>query len=67
MTHPAETEARRGRKYDQVLQGARSILLRDGLVGASVDDIAPEAGVSKATPYSYCPDKRRSVTELCSS
>lgn len=49
---------RRGRKYDQVLDGARTIFLRDGFEGASVDDIAREAGVSKATLYSYFPDKR---------
>lgn len=49
---------RKGRKYDQVLAGARSVFLRDGFEGASVDDIAREAGVSKATLYSYFPDKR---------
>lgn len=49
---------RRGRKYDQVLAGARTVFLRDGFEGASVDDIAREAGVSKATLYSYFPDKR---------
>lgn len=49
---------RKGRKYDQVLAGARTVFLRDGFEGASVDDIAREAGVSKATLYSYFPDKR---------
>lgn len=49
---------RKGRKYEQVLAGARSVFLRDGFEGASVDDIAREAGVSKATLYSYFPDKR---------
>ena len=48
----------RGRKFDQVLEGARTIFLRDGFERASVDDIAREAGVSKATLYSYFPDKR---------
>lgn len=67
MTHPAETEARRGRKYDQVLQGARCIFLRDGFEGASVDDIAREAGVSKATLYAYFPDKRLLFTEICAA
>lgn len=47
-----------GRKWDQVLDGARTIFMRDGFEGASVDDIAREAGVSKATLYSYFPDKR---------
>ena len=54
----------RGRKFDQVLEGARTIFLRDGFDGASVDDIAKEAGVSKATLYSYFPDKRLMFVEV---
>ncbi|QDC08659.1 TetR/AcrR family transcriptional regulator [Oceanicola sp. D3] len=50
-------EIKRGRKFDQVLEGARKIFLADGFEGASVDLIAKEAGVSKATLYSYFPDK----------
>ncbi|MDU8944471.1 TetR/AcrR family transcriptional regulator [Ovoidimarina sediminis] len=49
---------RTGRKLSQVLQGAREVFLRDGYEGASVDDIARAAGVSKATLYNYFPDKR---------
>ncbi len=52
------TEPKRGRKFDQVLEGARQVFLTDGFEGASVDDIARAAGVSKATLYSYFPDKR---------
>jgi AcrR family transcriptional regulator len=55
---------RKGRKYDQVLEGARTVFLRDGFEGASVDDIAREAGVSKATLYSYFPDKRLLFIEV---
>ncbi len=55
---------KRGRKYDQVLEGARTVFLRDGFEGASVDDIAHEAGVSKATLYSYFPDKRLLFLEV---
>ena len=51
-------EPKKGRKFDQVLAGARSVFLSDGFEGASVDDIAKAAGVSKATLYSYFPDKR---------
>lgn len=57
-------EIRRGRKFDQVLAGARAIFLRDGFDGASVDDIAREAGVSKATLYAYFPDKRLLFIEV---
>lgn len=60
---------RRGRKYDQVINGARSVFLTDGFEGASVDEIARAAGVSKATLYSYFPDKRilfmEMVTQQC--
>ncbi len=49
---------KRGRKFDQVVAGAREVFLNDGFEGASVDDIARRAGVSKATLYSYFPDKR---------
>lgn len=55
---------RKGRKFDQVLEGARTVFLRDGFEGASVDDIAREAGVSKATLYSYFPDKRMLFVEV---
>ncbi len=51
-------EPKKGRKFDQVLEGARNVFLSDGFEGASVDDIARAAGVSKATLYSYFPDKR---------
>ncbi|WP_137702570.1 TetR/AcrR family transcriptional regulator [Marimonas lutisalis] len=54
----ARTEIKRtGRKFDQVLEGARKVFLADGFEGASVDDIARASGVSKATLYSYFPDK----------
>ncbi len=55
---------RKGRKFDQVLAGAREVFLRDGFEGASVDDIARAAGVSKATLYSYFPDKRLLFMEV---
>lgn len=55
---------KKGRKVDQVLNGAREIFLRDGFEGASVDDIAKAANVSKATLYSYFSDKRQLFTEV---
>ncbi|NHF73754.1 TetR/AcrR family transcriptional regulator [Paracoccus xiamenensis] len=48
----------KGRKFDQVLEGARRVFMQHGYEGASVDDIAREACVSKATLYSYFPDKQ---------
>jgi len=60
----AAATVKRGRKFDQVLEGARTVFLRDGFEGASVDAIAAEAGVSKATLYSYFPDKRILFAEV---
>ena len=57
-------EIKKGRKFDQVLDGAREIFMRDGFEGASVDDIARAAGVSKATLYSYFADKRLLFSEV---
>ncbi len=50
-----------------MLSGAREVFLRDGFEGASVDDIARQAGVSKATLYSYFPDKRLLFMEVASA
>ena len=58
---------RTGRKFDQVRAGARRVFLADGFEGASVDDIARAAGVSKATLYSYFPDKRMLFMEVANS
>lgn len=55
---------RNGRKFDQVLEGARTVFMADGFEGASVDDIARAARVSKATLYSYFPDKRLLFMEV---
>lgn len=55
---------KRGRKFDQVLAGARDVFMADGFEGASVDDIARAANVSKATLYSYFPDKRLLFMEV---
>jgi TetR/AcrR family transcriptional regulator, mexJK operon transcriptional repressor len=60
----ADQGVRRGRKFDQVLEGARKIFMRDGFERASVDDIAREAGVSKATIYAYFPDKQLLFLEV---
>ena len=53
-----------GRKIEQVLEGARKVFMAYGFEGASVDAIAREAGVSKATLYSYFSDKRRLFIEV---
>jgi AcrR family transcriptional regulator len=64
MSIVSDQGVRRGRKFDQVLDGARKIFLRDGFERAAVDDIAREAGVSKATIYAYFPDKQLMFLEV---
>ena len=60
-------DIRKGRKYDQVLEGARAVFMADGFEGASVDEIARVAAVSKATLYSYFPDKRLLFMEVANA
>lgn len=58
-------------KAADVLSGAKTIFLKFGLVGASVDAIAEEAKVSKATIYAHSPNKNmlflRVVQSECDS
>ena len=44
-------------KRRQILDGARRVFLADGFDGASMNDIARVAGVSKGTLYVYFPSK----------
>lgn len=60
-------QVRKGRKFDQVLEGARAVFMADGFEGASVDEIARVAAVSKATLYSYFPDKRLLFMEVANA
>lgn len=63
----ATVAIRKGRKFDQVLDGARDVFMADGFEGASVDEIARVANVSKATLYSYFPDKRLLFMEVATA
>ena len=56
---PASSEetGRDGGKLRQILDGARRVFLTDGFDGASMNDIAREAGVSKGTLYVYFDSK----------
>ncbi|QQA42956.1 TetR/AcrR family transcriptional regulator [Pelagovum pacificum] len=64
MPDGSSSTIKKGRKFDQVLEGAREVFTADGFEGASVDDIARAANVSKATLYSYFPDKRLLFLEV---
>lgn len=54
----AQLTLKKGRKFDQVLDAACALFLTEGYAGTNMDSIAAHAGVSKATVYSYFPDKR---------
>ncbi|GGE33872.1 transcriptional regulator [Agaricicola taiwanensis] len=51
----------------QILEGARSVFLAKGFDGASMGEIAREAGVSKGTLYVYFESKQLLFAELVSS
>lgn len=51
------TAIRKGRKFDQVLNGARDVFLAEGFSASNMDHVAKASNVSKATLYSYFPDK----------
>jgi len=48
---------RNDEKIRQILDGARRVFLADGFDGASMNDIARVAGVSKGTLYVYFQSK----------
>lgn len=64
MPDGTPSPVKKGRKFAQVLEGARAVFMTDGFEGASVDEIAKTAQVSKATLYSYFPDKRLLFMEV---
>lgn len=51
-------ESRRSKKTKQIVDGAKAVFLESGFEGASVDEIAKRAGVSKATVYTNFQDKQ---------
>ncbi|WP_424927963.1 TetR/AcrR family transcriptional regulator [Amaricoccus tamworthensis] len=59
-----EMGERARKKLEQLIEGARQVFLEKGFGGASVDDIAREAGISKATMYRYFPDKSAIFNEI---
>lgn len=52
------------KKYRQILEGARKVFLAKGFDGASMNDIAKAAGVSKGTLYVYFENKERLFVDL---
>jgi AcrR family transcriptional regulator len=61
----AEREKRRRRENrETILHAAEAVLLRKGVSAMSMDDVAAEAGFSKATLYRYFKNKAELVLEI---
>ncbi len=59
-----EKGSRAWAKREQIVAGAQRVFLRDGFAGASTDDIAAKARVSKRTLYSYYPGKEELFADV---
>jgi AcrR family transcriptional regulator len=53
------TESRNGRKLDQVLHAARQLFFKQGFAATTMEAVAKEAGVSKATLYAYFENREK--------
>jgi TetR/AcrR family transcriptional repressor of mexJK operon len=58
------SESRSERKRRAIMEAATNVFLEKGYLGASMDDVAAVAGVSKPTVYKYFADKERLFTEI---
>jgi TetR/AcrR family transcriptional repressor of mexJK operon len=59
-----QEERRSARKRRAILEGATEVFLRSGYRGASMDQIAALAGVSKQTVYKHFSDKEALFSEI---
>jgi AcrR family transcriptional regulator len=57
-------EGRSARKRRAILDAARTVFMRHGYVGASMDEVAALAAVSKQTVYKHFVDKKQLFTEI---
>jgi len=51
-------------RHQQIVQAAESVFFRKGIEGATMNDIAKEAGIGVATVFRYFPAKEQLVTVL---
>jgi TetR/AcrR family transcriptional repressor of mexJK operon len=62
-----QAERQSTRKRRAILEAATEVFLRNGYRGASMDEIAARAGVSKQTVYKHFADKERLFSEIVTS
>ena len=60
----ARIDRRRERSREEILEGARRVLLRNGIAATTLDAVAREVGVSKTALYYYYPSKDALFFEL---
>ena len=63
----ANNERRSTRKRKAILKAGTTVFIRNGFLGASTDEIAALAGVSKQTVYKHFSDKKSLFTEIVTS
>jgi TetR/AcrR family transcriptional regulator, mexJK operon transcriptional repressor len=59
-----ETESRSARKHRAMMEAATAVFIAKGYDGASMEEIATRAGVSKQTLYKHFADKDRLFEEI---
>jgi TetR/AcrR family transcriptional regulator, mexJK operon transcriptional repressor len=64
LSTDVQEERRSARKRRAILEGATEVFLRNGYRGASMDQIAALAGVSKQTVYKHFSDKEALFSEI---
>lgn len=52
------------RRIDRILDATRTVFVSKGYGGTTIDDIAAEAGISRASFYTYFPTKRDALLAL---
>ena len=60
----ARRERRRSHSRDEILEGARRVVLRNGIAATTLESVAREVGVSKAALYYYFSSKDALLFEL---
>jgi TetR/AcrR family transcriptional repressor of mexJK operon len=61
---PPPEESRSARKHRAIVDAATTVFLNKGYLGASMDEIAALAAVSKKTVYNHFADKERLFSEI---
>lgn len=64
MSEAAATSPRAEARRERLLEAAETVFTREGLRGASMERIAAEAGVARATVYAYFTDKEDAFRQV---